>query len=603
MAFLDWIVVVVFLGGVLAVGVLFSRRASGSMADFFVSGRSLPWWLAGTSILATSFASDTPLHVTKVIRETGLSGAWFYWAGILFGPMIAFMFARLWRRAAIVTDVELIELRYAGPSATALRLFMALFRSLAMAALTLGWVILGMAKVLRVLLELPPTVHLPVLGGVSSDALVVAILMLIALFYTAASGLWGVVTTDLIEFVIALGGAIFLAVVAVDKVGGIAGLKAGLDAAPGIGRSALDFIPSGENRSIPWGTFLVYFFVLGWAHAEPDGGGNKAQRFLACKDEKNSLAAGIWSLAVQNILRSWPWYIAALCSIVLYPDLADAETAYPRMIAELLPVGVKGLMVAAFLAAFLSTVDTHMNLGASYLVNDLYRRFLFPRGSDRHYVMVARLGIVVMAVLASVIALNIGSVLEAFKLKGELTAGLGLVCILRWYWWRINAWSEIAALSSSVLMCLLLHTTGIGVVTVGSLLGIAADGDLFPARLLIIVVVSTGVWLTVTLMTDPVPQQHLVEFYRRVRPSGRLWRPISVLVEPIETDESFGGNLGNWGLTTVFVFSAMLGLGKLLLGFPLAGVGLLLLAVVSGGLLYRRVLGGPGAGLDPRHRQ
>ena len=595
MATIDWAIVAGFLVAMMVIGMLFSRRAGGSMADFFISGRSLPWWLAGTSILATSFACDTPLHVTKIIREHGLSGAWFYWSGILFGPMVAFLFARLWRRAAIVTDVEFLELRYSGRAAVLLRCFMALFRSFGMAALTLGWVILGMVKIVGALMDLPPLVELPILGAsVSPELLVVVLLMSIALVYTAASGLWGVVTTDLIEFVIALGGAFFLAAAAMHAVGGLTGLEQGLARLPYPGPEALDILPRFNARGLPLGTFAIYVCVLGWAGAEVDGSGNKAQRFLACKDERHSLASGIWSLAVQNIIRSWPWFIAALCSLVLYPELADNETAYPRMIADLLPVGVKGLMVAAFLAAFLSTVDTHLNLGASYLTNDLYRRFAYKTGSDRHYVLAARLGILIMAAASALIAMNLGSVLGALKLKGEMMAGLGLVCILRWYWWRVNPWSEITALVVSVGTCVVLHTTGIGVSAMGSFLGIDVEGggDPFPARLLIIVLVSSAAWVAVTFLTRPVPKEQLLSFYRRVRPAGVLWGPIAKLAGPIEQDQGFLSSVMDWILCSVFIFCAMIGLGKLLLGSPIAGLLCLAVSAVSGVVLYRRVFGG-----------
>ncbi len=594
MATLDWLIVAGFLLSMMVVGVLFSRRAGGSMADFFISGRSLPWWLAGTSILATSFACDTPIHVTRQIREFGIAGAWFYWAGIAFGPMMAYLFARLWRRAAIVTDVEFIELRYTGRPAAALRIFMALFRTFGMTALTLGWVILGMVKILGVLLDLPPTVELPLWGvQVSSQALMVAVLVIVALVYTAASGLWGVVTTDMIEFVIALAGAIFLAVVALDAVGGVEGLKQGLASLPSPGPTATDFVPGEFSSSgLPLGTFIIYICVLGWASAEVDGSGNKAQRFLACKDEKNSLASGLWSLVVQNVIRSWPWYLAALCSMVLYPSLADHETAYPRMISELLPVGVKGLMVAAFLAAFLSTVDTHLNLGASYMVNDIYRRFIYREGSDRHYVKAARVGIALMALLASLVAMSLDSVLGGLKLKGEMMAGLGLVCIFRWYWWRVNPWSEIAALFTSLITFAVLHITGLGVAQVGELLGIdPLRGDLFPARLLIIVTVSTAVWVTVTLLTAPTNREHLKAFYRLVRPAGNLWGPIAREVPEVKIEDRVVASLLDWALTSVFIFCAMFCLGKLLLGFPLQGMIFLLVAAASGTAVYLRVFG------------
>ena len=581
MAILDWIIVAAFLVFVLAMGAVLSRRAGGSVADFFISGRNLPWWLAGTSILATSFACDTPLHVTRIIREQGLSGAWFYWTGLLFAPMIPFLFARLWRRAGVITDCELIELRYSGRVAAALRVFMALFRTFGIAAITMGWVILGMAKVVRAIAGLPPVVEVGQGLLIQTDVCVVVILVVIAVVYTAMSGLWGVVATDFIEFFVALFGAIYLAVAAVNAVGGIGTMKEALTAHAETGGKALEFLPAldGRGGGLGLGSFFVYLLILGWAHAEADGGGNKAQRFLACKNERHALLSGIWTIAVQNIIRSWPWYIAALASIVLYPTLADPEMAYPMMIADLLPVGIRGLLVASFLAAFLSTIDTHLNLSASYMVNDVYRRFLAPGRRERHYVTASRLAVVGMALVVAVIALNMTSILDALKLKGELMAGLGLILLLRWYWPRVSAWSEIAALLSSVSTAILLRATGAGVQPVAALLGIdPVAGDLFPARLIIIVVVSALVTLVVTLMTPRTDKGKLEEFYRRVKPPGTGGSAEPLLPQII-----------NWGLAAVFVAAAMFFVGKLVLAEYAVAAVLLAIAAASGWGLLRRL--------------
>lgn len=590
MALIDWIIVGLFLAAMLGVGLLMSGKASGSMADFFVSGRKLPWWLAGTSILATSFACDTPLHVTKVIRESGLSGAWFYWTSLLFAPMIPFLFAKLWRRAGVVTDCEFVELRYSGKGAAALRLFMALFRTFAIEAITLGWVVLGMVKIIRPMLDLPPDIELG--GGltVSTDALVVAVLVGIAVAYTAMSGLWGVVTTDFVEFIIAMVGSVFLAVMAVKAAGGVEALKSALTSHPETGGRALEFSPSFQHGSgkLGFGSFLVYLLVLGWAHAEADGGGSKAQRFLACKDERHALLSGIWTITVQNILRNWPWYVTALASLVLYPTLTDNEMAYPKMIADLLPAGLRGLMVAAFFAAFLSTVDTHLNLSASYAINDVYRRFLVKGQTERHYVALSRFAVIGMAVIAGVLALRMGSVLDALKFKGELMSGLGLVLLLRWFWPRVTAWSEIAAMVSSVVSCLVVRLTGLGVGPTAGLLGIdPAVDDLFPVRLLLIVAFSAVVTIVVTLVgpkNDPVK---LAEFYKKVAPPGvRFPGHTGPQSEPLAPA------LADWALASVFVTTAMFSVGKFVLGFPAQGVGLLAVALLSGGWLGVRVVRG-----------
>ncbi len=583
MAPLDWIIVVIFLLAVVAVGLLLSRRASGSLEDYFVSGRNLPWWLAGTSILATSFSSDTPLHVTRVIREAGLGGAWFYWSGIISGLVVAFFFARLWRRAEIVTDAELIELRYSGARAAALRGTVALFRSVVLELITRPWVILGMTKIVSAVLELPPgaTLNLPLWGPVPSDAAIVVALVALALLYATTSGLWGVVVTDFIEFIVALGGAVLLAVLAVRKAGGVQGLRQGLAASP-LGEGALDFVPAPSDLGVPAVTLVVYMGIQWWANTEIDGSGKRAQRFLACKNERHALASGVWNMAVQWLLRSWPWYLTVIASAVLYPQLADHEAAYPTMIADLMPVGFKGLMVAAFLAAFLSTIDSQLNLSASYLVNDLYQRFMVRDRPAKHYVNASRVMVLGVAAVATVIALALPSVLDAFRFKMELMAGLGLIYLLRWFWWRVNAYSELYALGAGVFTALALHT---------SLSPLAGPGtETFAWRLIVIVSVAAAAGLGATLIAPAEPMDRLRAFYRRVSPPAFGWGPVAAVERSAAASTVQPATLGQFALAVVAVFSGMFGLGKLLLGEPGLGGALLLLALLTGSAMLKWAL-------------
>lgn len=588
MAPVDWIVVGVFLVAVVAVGLLLSRRASGSMEDYFVSGRNLPWWLAGTSILATSFASDTPLHTTRVIRESGLAGAWFYWNGIISGLLVAFFFARMWRRAAIVTDAELIELRYSGRPAALLRGVTATFRSVVLELITLSWVILGMTKIVGTVLDLPPTLHLPLLGPVSAEVAVVVALVLVALVYATTSGLWGVVVTDFIEFIVALGGAIVLAYLAVREVGGVEGLRRGLAASP-LGDGALDFLPEPSALQVPPVALVVYLGIQWWANTEIDGSGKRAQRFLACKNERHALASGVWNMAVQWLLRSWPWYLAALASVVLYPQLGDHEAAYPKLIAELMPAGLKGLMVAAFLAAFLSTVDSQLNLSASYLVNDIYRRFITPEGASRapgHYVNASKVAVVMVALVAMTIALALPSVLDAFRFKMELMAGLGLIYVLRWFWWRITAWTELAALCGGLTAAVTLNLwSPFG--------GTEAGAGSFAWRLIVIISVALGAALVATVLSPPEPPAKLREFYRRVRPPALLWGAIARAEERPEGSTDSLATFIQYLLAMVAVFCGMFALGKLLLGEPLLGAVLGVIALVTGAVMLRWALAPP----------
>jgi solute:Na+ symporter, SSS family len=578
-AALDWIIVAAFLALVLGIGFWYSRRASKSVEDFFVGGRTIPWWLAGTAILTGSFASDTPLHTTKMIREKGLAGAWFYWGAIFGGVVIALVFSRLWRRTRVITDNELIELRYTGRAASFLRGGMATFKTVALEVITMAWITVGMTKIVKVIMDLPDAVSVPVVGPVPSDVLVVAALLVFAATFCMASGFYGVVATDLLEFGTAITGAIVLGVVAFDKVGGVDGLREGLAAVPA-GEGALDFLPSWDAEGFSALVIGVYLGVQWWAHPYVDGSGHRAQRFLASKDERNAIASGLWSLAVTFIIRSWPWYVTALASLILYPTVVDHETVYPQMVVDLLPIGLKGLMVASFVSAFMGTMESHYNLTASYVVNDVYKRFVAREKSREHYVRASRIATVSVALTAGLVSLLFSSVLDAFLFKMELMAGLGLVYLLRWFWWRVNAVTELVALAGTVTCALTLKflpwTSGGG-----------ANGSAI--RLLLVVGITGALALATAILTRPEPTAHLVEFYRRVRPPG-WWGPIAREAGG-KLPSGFGlHTLGQGLVAVVFVFGCMIGLGKLILGEPVLGGTLFAVGVACGVLAIRSVL-------------
>ena len=549
----------------LGFGIYYSKRAGKNLNEFFVSGRNLPWWMAGTSMVATTFAADTPLAVTGLVAKDGIAGNWLWWNMVLSGMLATFMFSRLWHRAEIITDVELTELRYAGRSASWLRGFRALYIGLPINCITMGWVILAMQKIVVLTFDLPDT-------G-TSKILVVLACLLIAGIYCAMSGFWGVVITDLVQFGMAMIGSIALSIIAVSKIGGINALKTKLANLYGADHSLLHFLPDFSAGEMAVLTFGVYLGVQWWAANGVDGSGYIAQRMFATKDERHTLLATLWFNIAHYILRPWPWILVALVSMVVYPNLSDPEVGYPLLMLEYLPTGLLGLMLAAFLAAFMSTIDTHLNWGASYLVNDFYKRFIKLEADDRHYVIVSRVVVILLMLIAGVLSLFMDSIAGAWKFLIALNAGVGLVQILRWYWWRINAWSEITAMVSSAVVSTIVFT-------------LPQTQDNFVAQILIIVPISTLTWIVATLVTTPVPEAKLLAFYQRVRPDGGWWGRIPSLANIQLTTSSIPA-LRNWLLGSVFVYCTLFGCGKLLLGFHSAGIIFMLLAISTGYLVYR----------------
>ncbi len=565
MAPVDWIIVAAYFAFALGVGIFFTRRASKSMKEFFISGRNLPWWLAGTSMVATSFASDTPLFITGIVRKNGVAENWLWWSFAIGGMLTVFVFSRWWRRAEVITDVELAELRYGGPSAKILRLVNGLFKALVVNVKTMAWVICGMVIILSVIVDMD-----------ENTALLVC--LAVALVYSLLSGFWGVVVTDLVQFALAMTGSIALAVIALGKNGGISGLKAGLAKIPG-GMEKLNFFPSAVTEGTFFSgafwecalvTFFVYVFVLWWTK-NADGNAAVIQRINASKNEKHAFGATLFFQVVNNAIRPWPWILVALISIVVFPKLPQGytndELAYPLMMREYLPAGLKGVMIASLLAAFMSTIDTYLNLSAAYLVNDVYRRFLVKARPEGHYVLASRIAVLVVMILAAGIAMLFGSIIVIFKLLIALMAGFGPVILARWFWWRINAWSEISAMAASIAINIVF-------------LAVAPKFP-FAAKILIVVSGSASVWLLVTFLTRPVEMEQLSKFYRRVRPLG-FWGPVARANPDVQPDGGWLGAIASWIAGFVMVFSLTFAIGKFLLAEPGAGLYYLGAFLVSG---------------------
>jgi Na+/proline symporter len=514
---LDWAIIAGYFVISLAVGLAFSRRAGRSLADFFVSGRSLPWWLAGTSMVATTFAADTPLAVTGLVAKHGLAGNWLWWAYAFGGMVTVFVYTRLWRRAEVLTDVELVELRYGGPVARFLRGFRAVYLSLLVNAIIIGWVTGAMLKVLRYTV-------LPDGGedGISDWAIILIMLAVVGL-YSTLSGMWGVAITDFLQFLMAMGGCIALAVLAVGKAGGMDAMRGKVVAGFPGGEQAFAYIPdfTAVDPWMPVSVFLVLLFVQWWATwypgAEPGGGGYVVQRVASCKDERHALLATLWFQVAHYCLRPWPWLLVAFAALALYPDLRTMEdpgVGFPMVIRDFAPVGLRGLLLVTFFAAFMSTISTQVNWGASYLASDLYARFLRPGASAAEQTWAGRGASVLVLVVGAVAAwiMRSISVDQAWRFLAAMGAGTGGVFMLRWFWWRINAWSELTAMVASLVF----------------FVGLA---PLFKDRptehhMATVAGLTIVAWLVVTLLTPPESPEVLERFWRKVRPSGPGWRPV-----------------------------------------------------------------------------
>ncbi len=610
---LDFAVIAAMLAAVLGIAAYYSRAAGKSTETFFLSGRNLPWYIAGTAMVATTFAADTPLAVTELVARNGIAGNWLWWNMAIGGMLTVFLFAKLWRRAGIITDVELVEMRYSGKAAAVLRGFRALYLGLFMNAIVMGWVHKAMEKIFKVTIP-----------GVDPFLLVVIVGGLIAI-YAAASGLVGTARTDSFQFVFAMLGCIILAVIVVQlpEIGGLSGLSAKLspevlDFFPRIGAAAANGATAvaGGVLSLSVGAFVARVGLQWWSSwypgSDPGGGGYIAQRMMAAKDEKHSLFATLWFTIAHYTLRPWPWILVALAALIVLPrverpELLQAENPvyyemavnafnnpavlrsdnpdyrsqeflafyekyentvdpgllYPKLMLRFLPPGMLGLMIAVFLAAYMSTIASQISWGTSYLVNDFYRRFINKAGDEKHYVLISRVFIALMVVFSLGVTNFLTTISGAWDFIINASAGMGAVLILRWFWWRINAWSEISAMIAPLIIYPLARSYGFE----------------SPVTLYPVVLGTTVVWLLATFLTPAVEQKTLLQFYRKVHPGGIGWKPISQQLPEVQSDSGFGRLLVSWLCGVVVIYGVLFGIGKMLFGNY--GAGLLFFAAAG----------------------
>jgi solute:Na+ symporter, SSS family len=552
----DWLIIALYFFISAAIGLAYTRKAGRSLTDYFVSGRALPWWLAGTSMVATTFAADTPLAVSGFVAKYGVAGNWLWWNGAFSSVLTVFFFSRLWRRAGVLTDVEFAELRYGGRPAAVLRGFRALYLALPINLIIMGWVTRAMVTILQVTLNVNPWYAAILLFAITA-------------LYSVFSGLWGVIVTDAFQFVVAMGGTILLAVLAVKSVGGLDVVVEKAAAHFGSADAAFSVLPPLDQAWLPLSTLLIFLCVQWWAAwypgQEPGGGGYVVQRILSAKDERHGLLATLWFTIAHYALRPWPWILVGFVGLIRYPGLANPEEGYVRVMVDVLPSPYKGLLLAAFAAAYMSTISTHLNWGASYLVNDVYLRFLKPDASPRAQVFASRSATAVLMVCSLIVMSFLSSVEQGWKLLIGLGAGTGLVFILRWYWWRVNAWSEISAMAASFITSLILARYGY---TLDDL-----SRPTYAVTMLITVLVTTVVWLGVTFATQPESETTLNRFYRQVRPGGPGWRKVAARLG-FANDPIPGGALSwvNWVAGLAAVYCAVVSLGSLLTGSSTRGL-------------------------------
>jgi Na+/proline symporter len=583
---LDWWVLALYGVTILSVGLAFAHRAGRGTEEYFLAGRSMPWWLIGTSMVATTFSADTPNLVTDLVRTGGVSQNWVWWAFVITGMCTVFFYAKLWRRSGVLTDIGFYELRYSGRSAAFLRGFRAVYLGVFFNVMIMATVTLAAIKIGGVLLGVGPYTVVLVAGTAT-------------VLYSATSGLWGVLVTDLLLFSVSMIGSVAAAIYALrlPEVGGLSGLMAHASVT-----DKLSFLPDFSDPTTAAAVFIVPIAVQWWSTwypgAEPGGGGYVAQRMLAAKDEKNAMQATLWFSVAHYAIRPWPWILVGLASLIVYPTLSDLTAAFPNVDPSIigndlaypamlvfLPAGLLGLVVASLAAAYMSTISTHLNWGASYVVDDVYRRFLAPDREEKDYVVVARVSTVVLIVLASIVGLWLDTAMQAFQILLQIGAGTGLVFLLRWFWWRINTWSEISAMVISFLVAVyfgFLHTP----------LGFTKWDP--SAELVVGVAVTTVGWLVVTFLTPPVDTETLKDFHTRIQPLGKGWEAVVPRKRgpaqdgDVDTsqDAGQGGELAagllSWFLGCVMVYAALFGTGFLLYGNMVWGLAGLILAAVAG---------------------
>jgi solute:Na+ symporter, SSS family len=582
---LDWVIIIGYFVISLLIGIMASRGAGKDSSEFFLSGRSMPWWLLGISLVATTFSADTPNLVTDIVRNNGVSGNWVWWAFLLTGMLTVFVYAKLWRRSGILTDLEFYEMRYSGPPATFLRGFRAIYLGVFFNVMIMATVCLAAIKIGGVMLNISPI-----------QTLLISSVVTVA--YTSFGGLRGVIWTDFFQFVLAMIGTVWAAFYVVDlpQVGGIDALLSHPAVIPKLG-----MLPDFNKPDVYIPLFLIPIAVQWWSvwypGAEPGGGGYVVQRMLSAKDEQHA----VWATFAFNImhyaLRPWPWIFVALASLIVFPDLASLAKAFPHLDPKMikddlaypamltfLPAGLIGLLIAALVSAFMSTISTHLNWGSSYIVNDFYKRFVKPEASETELVNVGRFSTVFLMILAALLALKLENALQAFNILLQVGAGTGLLFILRWFWWRINAWCEIAAMFVSFIVAFYFQFYG-------------PEGMADWEKLLIGVGITTLTWVIVAFTTTATDSKTLTDFYKMIRPAGNGWNHVkelglkqgTITKEEAQSTGSLTIGLICMFLGTCLVYAALFGTGYLFYGQILyASIGLII-SVICGIFIYRLI--------------
>ncbi|MGC9364285.1 MAG: sodium:solute symporter family protein [Fidelibacterota bacterium] len=615
---LDWLIILVYFVFVFGIALYFSRRAGKDTSQFFLSGRNLPWWLAGTAMVATTFAADTPLAVTELVARNGIAGNWLWWNLAIGAMLTVFFFAKLWRRSGIMTDVEFTEFRYSGKAAAVLRGFRAIYLGIFMNAIVMGWVHKAMEKIFHVTLPM-----------INPFLLVAGASIVIAL-YASASGLLGTARTDSFQFLFAMTGCIILAVIVVrlPQIGGAVALSGRLAPQvlsffPKVGKVDIQGITGGV-LALSVGAFFAHIGLQWWSSwypgADPGGGGYIAQRMMSAKDEKHSLLATLWFTIAHYTLRPWPWILVALSALIILPrsespaalqaenpalyeqvvavyngdikpaddpeyqtaefrafyekyeNTVDPGVMYPKIMMRFLPPGLLGLLIATFLAAYMSTIASQLNWGTSYIINDFYRRFIQSGADERHYVFVSRIAMYLMIVFSLLIARYLlTTVSGAWEFIINASAGMGAVLILRWFWWRINAWSEISAMIAPLIIYPIARFG----------FGMQSPITLYP-----VVFGTTIIWLAITFLTQPTDRETLKKFYRKVHPGGRGWKPVSDELPDVVSDSGFGKIFIDWICGVILVYASLFGIGKIILGYYFSGVFYLVIATAAALIIY-----------------
>ena len=570
---IDWLIISSFFILSLIIGVVVSKKSGKDITEFFLSGRKMPWWLLGISMVATTFSADTPNLVTDIVRTNGVAGNWVWWAFLLTGMLTVFVYAKLWRRSKVLTDLEFYELRYSGKGAAFLRGFRAFYLGAVFNILIMASVCLAGIKIGGALLGLSPV-----------ETLLVS--CTITVVYSSVGGLRGIIITDFFQFILAMLATFWAAyeIVSLPQIQGMANLLNHPDVIP-----KLSLIPDIKDKDLFIAVFIIPLAVQWWAvwypGAEPGGGGYVAQRMLSAKDEKNAIWATLLFNFMHYAVRPWPWILIALASIVVFPNLESLQVAFPNTIVgndlaypamiSFLPSGLLGLLVASLIAAFMSTISTHLNWGSSYLVHDLYRRFFITDKSEKHYVLIGRVFTVLLMIISAFFALYLNNSLQAFGIILQIGAGTGLIFILRWFWYRINVYSELTAMIVSFLVALAFEF-------------IIPNNFSVEEKLIIGVTITTISWLTVTMITPPSSMHTLQNFYKKIQPGGPGWKKI--VKESKDNGIIISGKKEKWDvpsgiLCMVFgslsVYSVLFGVGYILYSKTTLGLVFLIISIVS----------------------